>query len=127
MIVRTFALLAAFIALTSAASAHVQLVTITMSNYAFAPDKIELLADSDYQLHFVNGSSKGHDFSAVDLFSAGTVAPDDQSKVKDGAVEVEAGQTVDIRFTPKKKGSYPVRCTHFLHASFGMTGTVTVQ
>jgi uncharacterized cupredoxin-like copper-binding protein len=124
MIVRTLALLAV---LTQAASAHVQLVTITMSNYAFTPDRIELLADSDYQLHFVNDSSKSHDFSARELFSAGTIAPDDQGKVQNGAVEVEAGATVDVRFTPKKKGSYPVRCTHFLHASFGMTGTATVE
>jgi uncharacterized cupredoxin-like copper-binding protein len=124
MIVRTLALLAV---LTQAASAHVQLVAITMSNYAFTPDRIELLADSDYQLHFVNDSSKSHDFSARELFSAGTIAPDDQGKVQNGAVEVEAGATVDVRFTPKKKGSYPVRCTHFLHASFGMTGTATVE
>lgn len=124
MILRTLALLAV---LTTAASAHIQLITVTMSNYAFAPEKIELLADSDYELQFVNTSNKGHDFAAPELFAAGTVAPEDQAKVEDGKVEVEGGQTVELRFTPKKKGSYPVRCTHFLHASFGMTGTVTVE
>ena len=124
MIFRTFVFLAA---LTTAASAHVQLITITMSNYAFDPNRIELLADSDYELHFVNSSNKSHDFSAPELFDAGTVAPDDQAKVEDGKVEVEAGGTVDVRFMPKKKGSYPVHCTHFLHATFGMTGTAVVE
>ena len=124
MILRTLALLAV---LTTAASAHIQLITVTMNNYAFAPEKIELLADSDYELQFVNTSNKGHDFAAPELFAAGTVVPEDRAKVEDGKVEVEGGQTVELRFTPKKKGSYPVRCTHFLHASFGMTGTVTVE
>jgi plastocyanin len=129
---KKIAVLAAFASLAAiapalAAEAHVQLITISMSNFAYAPDKIEMLAGSDYQLHFVNTSSKGHDFSAPELFAAGTVAPDDAAKVKDGAVEVEGGQTVDVRFTATKKGTYPVRCTHFLHASFGMTGTATIQ
>jgi len=127
MIVRTLAPLALLALLTSAASAHVQLITVTMSNYAFEPAQIDLLAGSDYELQFVNTSSKGHDFSAPELFAAGTVAPDDRAKVVDGAVEVEGGATVDVRFTAEKKGTYKVRCTHFLHASFGMTGTATIQ
>ncbi len=124
MILRTLALLAA---LTTAASAHVQLVTITMSNYAFDPGTIALLAGSDYELHFVNNSSKGHDFSAPEFFAAVAVAPEDRAKIKDGAVEVDEGATVDIRLTAGKKGAFKVRCTHFLHSTFGMTGTVTVE
>ncbi len=111
----------------SAAQAHVQLIAVEMSNFAFAPAKLELLAGSDYQLHLVNTSSKGHDFAAPELFAAATVAPDDRAKVVDGKVEVEGGQTVDIRFTPQKKGIYKIRCTHFLHTSFGMTGTAVVE
>ncbi|HWA88534.1 MAG TPA: cupredoxin domain-containing protein [Rhizomicrobium sp.] len=111
----------------TAASAHVQLVTVTMSNYSFAPATMDLLAGSDYQLHLVNTTNKGHDFSAPELFADSTVAPDDRAKVKDGSVEVDAGATVDIRFTPGRKGTYKFRCTHFLHATFGMTGTATVE
>ena len=124
---RFAAALAAALAPVFGAQAHVQLVTITMSNYAYAPATLELLAGSDYQLHFVNTSSKSHDFSAPELFAAGTIGADDRTKVKDGAVEVDEGATVDIRFTPTKKGSYKFRCTHFLHAGFGMTGTATVE
>lgn len=125
--IRLAAALAATLLSAQGAQAHIQLVTITMSNYAYAPGGIDLLAGSDYQLHFVNTSSKGHDFAAPELFAAGTVAPEDRAKVKDGSVEVPEGATVDIRFTPNKKGTYEFRCTHFLHASFGMTGVATVE
>lgn len=122
-----FAAFASVLAFAPAAQAHVQLVTITMSNFAYAPDKLDLVAGSDYQFHFVNTSSSGHDFASPELFAAGTIAPDDASKVVDGSVEVEGGATVDVRFTATTKGTYPVRCTHFLHTAFGMKGTATIQ
>jgi plastocyanin len=124
---RSSVLAALAVLVASAASAHVQLVTVTMSNYAYEPATLDFLAGSDYQLEFVNTSSKGHDFSAPELFAAGTIEPSDRAKVKDGSVEVDAGATVDIRFVPNKKGSYKIRCTHFMHATFGMTGTATVE
>lgn len=127
---KKLALSAAFasvLAFAPAAQAHVQLITITMSNFAYAPDKLDLVAGSDYQFHFVNTSSSGHDFASPELFAAGTVAPEDAAKVVDGSVEVDKGQTVDVRFTATKKGSYEVRCTHFLHSAFGMKGTATIQ
>jgi hypothetical protein len=117
MILRTLALLAA---LTTAAAAHVQLITVTMRDDAFTPDRIELLADSDYELQFVNAGGKSHEFSAPALFDAGIVAPDDKAKVKNGAVEVGAGRTVEIRFVPKKKGTYPMRGP-------GAAGTAVVE
>lgn len=117
MILRTLALLAA---LTTAASAHIQLITITMKDDGFTPRTIELLAGSDYELHFVNAGGKAQDFSALGLFGSGTVAPDDKAKIEDGTVKVEAGRTVDLRFVPRKKGTYPVR-------SAGATGKVLVE
>ena len=125
---RSLAIAAALAALGApAASAHVQLITVTMSNYAYEPATLDFLAGSDYQLEFVNTSGKGHDFSAPELFAASTIAPEDRAKVKDGSVEVEAGATVDIRFVPNRKGSYKIRCTRFMHATLGMTGTATVE
>ncbi len=106
---------------------HVQQIAIQMSNFAYSPNSIELLSGSQYLLHLVNTSSSGHDFSAPEFFAAGTVAPEDRAKVVDGAVEVEGGATVDVRFTATKPGTYKVRCTHFLHTSFGMTGTAVIH
>lgn len=106
---------------------HVQQIEIQMSNFAYSPNSIELLSGSQYLLHFVNTASSGHDFSAPEFFAAGTVAPEDRAKLADGAVEVEGGATVDVRFTATKPGTYKVRCTHFLHTSFGMTGTAVIH
>lgn len=117
MIVRTLALLAA---LTTAASAHVQLITVEMSGAVCHPATLDLLAGSDYELHFLNAENDSRSFSAPEFFAAGSVAPDDAAKVKDGAVEIRGGTTVDLRFTPKSRGAYKLVCS-------GIPGMVTVE
>lgn len=106
---------------------HVQQIAIQMSNFAYSPNSIELLSGSQYLLHFVNTGSTGHDFASPELFAAFTVAPEDRAKVADGSVEVEGGATVDVRVTAMRPGTYKFRCTHFLHTSFGMTGTAVIH
>ncbi|MBV9989857.1 MAG: cupredoxin domain-containing protein [Alphaproteobacteria bacterium] len=117
MIVRMLALL---VALTSAASAHVQLVSVMMINSTCRPTTLDLLAGSDYQLHILNAESGARDFSAPDLFAAGVVAPGDAAKVKEGAVTINGGATVDLRFTPGKRGTYKLTCAR-------IPGLVTVE
>jgi plastocyanin len=102
-------------------------LTITLSSYAFAPATITLKSGTAYRLHFVNSASKGHNFSAPEFFAASTVAPADQSKITDGAVELDDGQSADITVTPNKPGTYNLECTHFMHSMFGMTGKIVVQ
>ena len=106
---------------------HVQQIAIQMSNFAYSPNSIEMSPGSDYLLHFVNTGSAGHDFASAELFAAVKVAPEDRAKISDGSVEVEGGATVDVRVTAVKPGTYKFRCTHFLHTSFGMTGTAVIQ
>lgn len=102
-------------------------VSITMTSYQFAPAHIELQRGKSYRLHLVNASGKGHDFSAPALFASSTIAPPDQAKIHDGAVEVDSGSSVDVALVPLVAGDYPLRCTHFLHATFGMRGDVVVN
>jgi plastocyanin len=106
---------------------HVVRLDIAMSNYAFTPAKLDLASGSDYELRFTNTSGSGHDFTAPEFFSAVTIAPEDRAKVSDGEVEVDAGQTVDVRVTANKPGTYKFRCGHFLHTTFGMTGTAVIE
>jgi uncharacterized cupredoxin-like copper-binding protein len=80
-----------------------------------------------YRLHFVNQSSGGHDFSAKEFFAQAMIDPEDQAQLKDGAVKLGGGQSADVRLVANTPGRYPARCTHLLHASFGMTGEVVVQ
>ena len=61
------------------------------------------------------------------LFADAAVAPDDQSKVVDGSIEVAGGQSIDVKFVPNTAGTYKFHCSHFLHSAFGMTGEAVVQ
>jgi uncharacterized cupredoxin-like copper-binding protein len=103
-------------------------VTVSMTNYAFAPSTLTLKAGETYRIHFSNDSSKGHDFSAREFFQAATVAAADKGKLEDGdEVELDGGQSADITLTPNRAGTYPVTCTHFMHSMLGMTGQIVVQ
>jgi len=104
-----------------------QMIDIAMSDFNFAPANLQLRANQPYRLHLTNSSSHGHDFAAPTLFAAAAVAPDDQSKIEDGSVEVAGGQSIDVKFVPNAAGTYKFHCSHFLHSAFGMTGQASVQ
>lgn len=101
-------------------------ITVHMSSFAFAPNRLRLQAGQTVTLHLLNDATGGHDFSAPALFSSSDF-PAGGLRPVDGAVEVARGQQVNVTFTPRKPGRYPVECTHFLHAEFGMTGEVVVE
>jgi len=50
----------------------------------------------------------------------------DAALIKDGIIEVAKHQTRDIALVPVA-GRYPVKCSHFLHKGFGMTGQIVVD
>lgn len=98
-------------------------VEVRLSNFDFSPSAITLTAGRPVVLHLVNEGGGGHNFSAPQFFAA---AADVSGPVRRGAVEVPGHQSVDIRLTPAR-GSYRLRCTHTLHSTFGMNGTITVE
>lgn len=104
-----------------------QEITVAMSDFSFAPANLQLHANQPYRLHLTNSSGHGHNFDAPVLFAAAALAPDDQSKVVDGGIEVAGGQAVDVKFVPISAGTYKFHCSHFLHSSFGMHGEAVVQ
>ena len=108
---------------------NAQTVQVVMTSYAFTPNALQFRANTPYRLHLVNnaGSGHGHSFDAPELLATSVIAPEDQSKVVKGNIEVDGGQTVDVKFVPTKPGPYKFHCVHFLHATFGMTGEAVVQ
>lgn len=100
-------------------------VPIALSNFKFEPSTIRLKAHQPYVLRLT--SSGGHSFEAKAFFAAAAVLAADRGKIDDGRIELEGGDSVEIRLTAPGPGRYPVRCTHFLHAGFGMTGTIVVS
>ncbi len=104
-----------------------QTVQVGMADFDFTPKTLQFHANMPYRLRLTNSAGHGHSFDAPEFFAAAVIAPDDQSKVAKGDVEVEGGQTVEMKFVPTQTGSYKFHCSHFLHATFGMTGDVIVQ
>jgi uncharacterized cupredoxin-like copper-binding protein len=104
-----------------------QTVQVGMADFDFTPKTLMFHANTPYRLRLTNGAGHGHSFDAPEFFASAAIAPDDQSKIVKGEVEVEGGQTVDVKFVPGKSGSYKFHCSHFLHSAFGMTGEAVVQ
>jgi plastocyanin len=102
-------------------------VPVAMANFAFTPNALQFRLNLPYHLRLTNNAGGGHSFTAPEFFAAVSVAPDDRAKIVNGQIEVEGGQTVDVKFVPTIPGTYKFHCSHFLHAGFGMTGTVTVR
>jgi len=131
---RSFTVLAALI-LTSSAGAQTaadswsgaRLLTIQLSSFKFEPSNIMLEHGQPYTLHFVNSASGGHDFASKEFFAQARIKPEDATKIGGGRVELGGGESVDVHLIASQPGSYKVRCTHFMHGMFGMTGRIVVQ
>jgi uncharacterized cupredoxin-like copper-binding protein len=103
-------------------------IEVALANFKFVPSTITLHHGQRYVLHLANQASGGHDFVAPEFFAAASVAPEDRDKVTKGEIELGGGDSVDIRLTaPAAPGSYKLRCSHFMHAAFGMKGTIVVD
>lgn len=122
-----FGVLLLGVSVSAVNAAPAQTIQIEMSNYKFTPNMLQLHANTPYQLRLTNTAHGDHDFNAPQLFAASTIAAGDQSKVVDGEIDVEAGQTVEVNFTPTQTGTYKFHCTHFLHSAFGMHGEAVVD
>ena len=98
-------------------------VTIAVASYSFSPSPIHLKAGQPVTLTFANKSGHGHDFTATEFFAASKITA---GAAPGGKIELGANETKSITLVPRA-GTYPAHCSHFLHASFGMTTTVVVD
>jgi uncharacterized cupredoxin-like copper-binding protein len=114
-------------ALPAHAQDPVETVTVQLSNFDFTPDHIELQHGHRYVLHLVSIVGGGHDFTAPQFFAAANVAPADRAKIDHGRVAVHGRATVNVQLTAPAAGTYPLHCSHFGHAAFGMTGQIVVR
>jgi uncharacterized cupredoxin-like copper-binding protein len=100
---------------------------VVLTNFSFTPSAIQFKAGQSVTLHFDNQGSGGHDFTAAEFFKAASMDGATRTRLgKKGTVSLGKGQVADITLTPKA-GNYKAKCSHFLHAGFGMTGTITVS
>lgn len=104
------------------------IIDIQLTNFAFTPKVINLNAGTTYTLRLTSMSGGGHSFGAKDFFARAAIAPSDRPFVRNGTIEVPGRQVRVVHFTaPRQRGSYRLKCTHSLHKTFGMTGTIVVR
>lgn len=103
-------------------------VTVTMANFSFTPADLHLHAGQGVTLHFVNNGSGGHDFTATQFFAAATMDAANRTRVggAKGRVALGKAESIDVTLIPHT-GTYDVHCSHFLHATMGMTGRIVVD
>ena len=100
---------------------------IILANFSFTPSDIKLKAGQPVTLHYDNKGSGGHDFTAPEFFKAASMNSATRARLgSKGRVALDGGTSADVVLTPKA-GTYAVKCGHFFHAGFGMTGTITVS
>lgn len=103
-----------------------QVVEVALSSFAFTPRDIRLTAGQPIILRLTNTGGGGHNFDAPIFFTNASVRSADMAAIHNGEVEVRGHQSVDIGLVPTA-GRYALKCTHPLHAAFGMTGSITVE
>ncbi|MDR5694428.1 MAG: cupredoxin domain-containing protein [Armatimonadota bacterium] len=127
-----------------------QEVTIQLTEFAFKPNKITLTKGVPAELKLSNKGSVTHEFMVYAPPKSGMSMEDvekwaeDQSYFKDlevtveGAgievvgkgifeVEIEAGKSAEIKFTPTKAGTFEIGCHLPGHYEAGMKGTLVVK
>jgi len=98
---------------------------IAMSDFEFTPPNPKFRRGQPVRLVVVNQGTGRHDFSAPGFFGSITARPGSALPVN-GGVSLAAGEKAELDIVPGAAGQYPLECTVFLHAMFGMTGTISV-
>jgi uncharacterized cupredoxin-like copper-binding protein len=97
---------------------------IVLTDFDFTPARIELEAGKPYILHLVNRGSGSHNFDAPTFFASAR----SREPVPATGVEVAKGEAREVALVPDAAGTYPLECSHLLHADiFGMTGEIVVR
>lgn len=121
--VRFAALAFALLLANSPAAAQPAVATIDVQSFSFAPRPIRLAAGRPVTLVLVNRSGGGHDFTAPEFFASSAIVAGSAPR---GRIALPGHATRTITLVPRA-GTYKVRCSHFLHSSFGMTGQILVD
>src|SRR5512134_3841987 len=119
-------------ALAAADWSKMETVTVTLSEYAFAPSPLVFKEGVPTKLVLKNAGKEHHYFVSEPFFRNVATRKIQSS---DGefkapfftAVEVYAGKTAEWFLVPMKKGTFDLRCTVTGHAEKGMKGTIEVR
>ena len=111
------------LAIGAPAAAQPANYVVQVYSYGFKPRSIHLAAGHPVTLSFVNSSGNGHDFTAKAFFASARII---SGAAPDGEIELGGGETRRITLIPRA-GTYKAHCSHFLHATMGMTDQIIVN
>ena len=101
-------------------------VEVILADFSYSPQTVRLRPDEQVVLRLTNRGSGGHNFAAPEFFAKAQLEPASAALARKGKVEVKKGASVDLTLIPAA-GRYKLKCTHFLHGSFGMKGEIVVE
>ena len=104
-----------------AEAAYTKIVEVTLGDYRYMPDNIQLIVNQPVVLHLIN----------VDSYTPHNFTLQDTSDGLDVDIDIPAGQSVNVHLMPLVAGSHTFYCKNKLlfmdsHREKGMQGTVTV-
>ena len=102
-------------------------LTVTLQNFHFAPAELRLVHGRAYRLHLVNDGHGSHNFAAPAFFAAAALDPRSRALAAKGTVDVAGGTSVDLDLVAPAAGTYPVKCSHFMHSAMGMKASIVVE
>lgn len=100
-------------------------VDVIMIDYRFVPDHLTFQHDVHYQLHLENRGKETHEFTAPVFFASADIDNPDVLNREHTEVLLQPGETKDVFLTPRKPGTYDLRCAD--HDWYGMVGGITVN
>lgn len=107
-------------------------VTVTLSEFQFAPARLSFQSGVPYRLRLRNAGTRDHVFVSPGFFRAiaaeKLVSADGEiARPYLQSIAVPPGAGKELFFVPVKTAVYGMKCTVFLHESFGMEGKITVR
>ena len=101
---------------------YTKVIEVTLGDYRYMPDNIQIIVDQPVVLRLVN----------VDSFTPHNFTLEDASEGLDVDVDIPAGDTVDVYLMPLVAGSHTFYCRNKLlfldsHREKGMEGRLTVM
>lgn len=110
--------------MAAAASKPVR-VDVVMVDYRFEPDHLTFQHGVEYQLHLENHGTETHEFTAPVFFATADIANPKILNNDHAEVLMQPGDKKDVFLTPRKPGTYDLRCAD--HDWYGMVGGITVK
>jgi len=107
-------------------------VEVDLSEFEFAPNSLTFDRSQPYRLVLRNDGSFTHTFTSKGFFQAIAAqklvsATGVQTLPYIEQIEVPAGGSKELDFVAERAGRYPLECSVFMHAAFGMTGEIVIR